>query len=243
MKTAELIQQLQAFYHVDSISEDQLTLLCKGQAFNADVYRFIDPKQKSFIIKTVAAKPLLVRWFSGKLFIHREFKMLKALQTLASVATTVDKIAPSTLLIEYIDGEPLATIRKADKKKLPTEFFLEAEEELKKMHQLGYVHLDLRNLGNIICTKQGKPSFIDFQTALNITYFPKRFQLFLQKVDLSGLCKAWKKVGAEPLDPKHQAFFDEFNSFRKFWILEGYWLKKKVKRYNKRKKNRSSSNR
>jgi tRNA A-37 threonylcarbamoyl transferase component Bud32 len=236
MKTAELIQQLQAFYQ-DTISENQLTMLCKGKSFNADVYRFVDANGKSFIIKTVMDKPLLVRWFSGKLFIHREFKMLKALQTLPSVASSTEKITPSTLLIEYIDGEPLATIRKANKKKLPTKFFLEAEKEIKKMHKLGYVHLDLRNLGNIICSKQEMPSFIDFQTALNITYFPKFIQQFLQKIDLSGLCKAWKKVGADPLDQEHQALLDNFNNFRKLWIIEGYWLKKKIKRYNKRKNN------
>ena len=49
------------------------------------------------------------------------------------------------------------------------------------MHEKEIVHLDLRNLGNIIMGENGYPYIIDFQSCISTKYVPKKLKKDFKK--------------------------------------------------------------
>lgn len=77
----------------------------------------------------------------------------------------------SIFIMERIPGSSIEDISKG-LKKLPADFKLDSffeklKLEVKKMHQVGLIHRDLRS-GNVMINKEGEPYLIDFGTAVRI---------------------------------------------------------------------------
>ena len=98
------------------------------------------------------------------------------------------KLSPYTLAFNFIEGEALKTL---PKNSIDKDFFLELEKNVRAMHRKDIVHLDLRNLGNILKGNDGYPYIIDFQSAISTKYLGKWLTQLLKTSDLTGVYKCW----------------------------------------------------
>ncbi len=231
----KITQMLIKHYPSCEIKKEFLVLLNEGQFANASVFRYNDGKSLDLTIKDFSGSPWFIRATFGRIFVNIEGHSMMKLEGNPSISKNVKFISPCTVAFDFIKGDAL---KKFGKDEIPKEFFIELEKNVIEMHKRNIVHLDLRNLGNIIMGKDNYPYIIDFQSCISTKHLPKKLRDILRKVDISGVYKCWKSRCAEPLDEERQAFLDNFKEVRKFWVLRGYPLQrlmKKIKRKFKKK--------
>lgn len=224
-----ILQMLAENYGYEDIRENSqnLILLSEGQFANATVFRYVDEeKNLDLTIKDFSGSPWLIRKTFGKIFINIEGHTMLKLQNNFSVAKNVKFISPYTLAFNFIHGNAL---KQFEEGKISKKFFIELEKNVMEMHKKDVVHLDLRNLGNIIMGKDNYPYIIDFQSCISTKHLPKKLKEILRNVDISGVYKCWKSRCAEPLDEEREAFLEEFKKVRKLWVLRGYPLQRFIR--------------
>jgi RIO-like serine/threonine protein kinase len=213
------------------IRADHLELLQRGNYGNANVYRYFDGR-RDLIIKEFISRTWLIRSTLGRFYIHRELKALSRLKNLPGVPEQACRLGAHALCYSFIKGNALSSLTK-EGVKLPKAFFVELETRLKQIHQAGFAHLDVRNLGNIIQSQDGEPYLIDFQSCVGTRHFPSVMLMIAEDADLSGVYKSWKKLCEEPLDRDRAAFLEMVNRRRRLWFLKGYALGKATHRGKK----------
>lgn len=211
-----------------SFAYDKLTVMHKGRFANAIVFRYCDDGL-DLVIKDFSHCPLPVRWTAGRFFIGREAKALGRLGGIKGVAASHYRLSPLMLAYPFIAGQPLRSLTRSGET-LPRGFFESLEKMVGQMHRRGVVHLDLRNLGNVLRGDDGQPYFIDFQSSMRFGPFPRWVQTFMRGADLSGVYKAWRALCDEPLPARKGRFFDNFAQVRKRWIFKGYPLTRTANR-------------
>lgn len=204
------------------IDKNNLILMNEGEYINAAVFRYKD-ESLDLTIKDFSTSFWILKNTLGRIFIKREGNSLKKLQDNPSVTKNIIFLSKYTLAFDFIKGKPLKNFPDYSIKK---EFFLELEKNILEMHKKDIVHLDLRNLGNIIVGENGYPYLIDFQSCISIKYLPKKFKEILKGADITGIYKCWNKKCKEPLNEERIKYFNEFQKIRKIWIFKGYPLKK-----------------
>lgn len=221
---AKVVAALQSHLPSITLSTDNISVLHRGRFANAIVFRYRD-ENLDLVIKDYTHCPLIFRQTIGRLFISREHKNLQRLRGLGGVVGDSYRLSPIMLAYPYVKGRSLKQLRKKEEK-LPIEFFTEMEQLVAGMHERGIVHLDLRNLGNVLCNNKGQPCFIDFQSAFAVKRAPRGLRQLLKDADLSAVYKSWNSLCDEPLSSERQAFLENFNKIRRFWVLRGYPLPK-----------------
>lgn len=209
-----------------NIKRENLSLLNEGKFANATVFRYKD-KNLDLTIKDFSGSPWLVRKTFGKLFINLEYNNLVKLSNNPSIAKNPKKLSECTLAFGFIEGKALKFFPKSSIEK---DFFLKLEKNVKAMHSKNIVHLDLRNLGNILVGKDEYPYIIDFQSAISTKYLGSWLSKILKTSDLTGVYKCWNNRCIEPLDEKRSNILTEFNKLRKVWIFRGYPLSRALKK-------------
>lgn len=217
-----VVTALREYFPDRFFSTDKLTVLHQGRFANAIVFHYQDDDQ-SLVIKDYSHCPWVIKHTIGRFFIAREAKALKRLQGMSGVTLKNYKLSQLMLAYAYIEGVPLAVLKK-QRKRLSPAFFHEMEKMVRKMHRRGVVHLDLRNLGNILYGKDGRPYFIDFQSSLRFSRLPRRLRTLMRGTDLSGVYKAWVALCDESLPSQKRRFLDGYNDVRKLWVFKGYPL-------------------
>lgn len=214
-------------FHPENLS----VLRDTGHCANAVVLRYKD-SNIDLVIKDFARCNWLLRKTFARFIIAHEAGALNRLAGISGIAPHCYRLGESMLAYPFIEGTPLNRIKRSDQR-LPRQFFTDFETLVSRIHQQGVVHLDLRNLGNVLVGPDGKPQCIDFQSAIGFRSFPAGLRRFMQGSDISGIYKAWKILCEEPLPAEKEAFLDEYNQLRKRWIFRGYpvaRLKKRLKR-------------
>lgn len=224
MFESSLLAQLQAQFPSHQFSREGLSVLHTGRFANAIVYRYKDA-QHDLIIKDFQHSPWWVRKTIAPLFINQEYKGLSRLKGVDGVVDHFCRLSPIAIAYDFIEGTPLKELA-LQQQQLPRDFFKEFERLVAKMHRHGVVHLDLRNLGNVICSQDGKPYIIDFQSAIRFARFPRWLQRFMRGADMSGVYKAWQKLANDSLPQAKAAYLHDFNHVRKRWIFKGYPLQR-----------------
>lgn len=202
-----------------------------GHCANAVVMRYKD-SQVDLVIKDFARCNWLLRKTFARFIIAHEAKALEQLSGITGVTPHCYKLGESMLAYPFIEGTPLNKIKQSGRR-LPRQFFIDFETLVSRIHQQGLVHLDLRNLGNVLVGPDGKPYCIDFQSAIGFGSFPAGLQRFMKGADVTGVYKAWKILCEEPLPTEHATYLEEYNQVRKRWIFRGYpvaRLKRRLKR-------------
>lgn len=197
-----------------------------GQYSNADLFLYHDAAGGLFILKTFENKHVLVRNSIGRFLIRREARALEALSHLPGIPADVRRTGPFSLVMRQIAGQALSESGLT----LSSDFLIELERRIEAIHGAGYAHLDLRNLGNIICGEDRQPYIIDFQSSIKLAALPPLLRRQARDTDLSAVCKAWQRCGREPLDRKHAEFIERFRKGRRFWVFQGYFFSKALKR-------------
>lgn len=221
-----IVTFLSSTYSNNNIKKSNLILLNEGKFANATVFRYKD-SSLDLTIKDFSGSPWIIRKTFGKLFINLEYNNLVKLSNNPSIAKNAKKLSPYTLSFEYIEGKALKLF---PNNSIEKSFFLELEKNVKAMHNKNIVHLDLRNLGNILMGSDGYPYIIDFQSAISTRFLGKWLTQILKTSDLTGVYKCWKNKCNEPLDKKRSDTFEEFNKLRKIWIFRGYPISRALKK-------------
>jgi RIO-like serine/threonine protein kinase len=217
------IHHLRLQYQSGDFASGRLRLLHIGRYGNAHVYRYRD-KRRDLVVKDFSHCPWWFRLTLGRFYVRRECLMLRLLQGVRGVAGEVRRLGPFSLAYEFVEGQSLAGL--ADENaRLPPEFFGRWYALVMAMHARGVVHLDMRNLGNILLGADGYPHVIDFQSALRLRSLPKFARRLLTDTDVSSIVKGWLRLCPEPLAPKWVEFYRRFMRWRKLWIFKGYPLR------------------
>lgn len=214
------LAQLHSRFPGQRISADGLKLIHRGRFANAHVYRY-RKGALDLIVKDFSHCPWWIRLSAAPYFVHRELRTLDRLRGLPGIASRRFQLSAIALAYPFMPGQPLSAVRRAAGT-LPASFFRSLETLVLKMHERGIVHLDMRNLSNVLVGTDGRPYLIDFQSAIDLHGLPNLLSTVLESVDLSGVYKGWLRVGAEPLDQARLEFLDRFNELRRVWVFRGY---------------------
>lgn len=219
-----LLAQLKQQFPDHQFTTDNLKVVHKGRFANAIVYRYNDDRL-DLIIKDFQHSPWWVRKTFARLSVNQEYKGLLRLAGITGISGQFSRLSPVALAYTYIAGTPLKELAQ-QQQSLPVSFFKDFERLVASMHRRGLVHLDLRNLGNVICGTDGKPYIIDFQSTMRYARFPRWLQQFMRGADMSGVYKAWTKLSDQPLPDARANYLSNFNHVRKRWIFKGYPIRR-----------------
>lgn len=215
------------------VKAENLKLLNKGRFANAYVFRYSD-KNTDLTIKDFYHCTWPLRVTFGRIMARIEYNTIKRLNGIPGIAPNIYFLGKYTIAFSYIKGRSLKEIQRKGIS-LPKPFFIDMEKMVMEIHSRNLVHLDLRNLGNVICGEDGNPYIIDFQSSIITKYIPKKLRKLLEDSDMSGVYKCWKSTCEEPLDPEREKFLEEFNNIRKVWVFKGYPLHRLLKRIRSKK--------
>ncbi len=157
------------------------------------------------------------------MFINQEFKAISALKHIDGIAEKCYRLTSSTIAYSYVEGKTLKSLCESGEQLSP-QFFYQLEKRISAMHKAGRVHLDLRNLGNILVDTHGEPAIIDFQSSIRWHSLPRWLSRFMRGADITGTYKAWQRLGKTPLPQFRSRFYEKYNKVRKVWIFRGYPL-------------------
>ena len=227
----KVLNMLKKHYPNYSIKEEYLFLLHEGKFANATVFRYNDKNNLDLTIKDFSGSPWIIRKTIGKIFINVEAHTMIKLSDIPSITKNIVFLSPYTISFKFIEGKAIKEFKEGE---IPKEFFLTLEKNVKEMHKRNIVHLDLRNLGNVIMGNDGYPYIIDFQSSISIKHLPKKLKKILRASDLTGVYKCWQNRCNEPLDKEREEFFNDFKKIRKLWPLKGYPLHRFIRHMKQR---------
>jgi len=113
-------------------------------------------------------------------------------------------------------------IGEADLALLTPSFFEELESLVRKMHERGIAHLDIRTGSNVLVADGGRPFLLDFQSHVCLEGLPSFFRGLLVDVDLSGVYKHWSRCAPDSMGEERTSLLRRVNRWRRYWILKGY---------------------
>ena len=214
------------------------TLVHRGGALNARVYRAEGADGTAWIEKDFSECPRLVRNTLGRFFVWRECWILRRLQTTGLVPGGVRRLGPFALREDFVAGfalrdsdtgvftrnacEPSTAYGVAEemlREPVPRSFFEALEAGIRAVHAAGFVHLDLHNSRNVMVGPGWEPTLIDWQSALPTFWMPGFLRHALERIDLAGVYKFWNKFRPGELSPERLRFLERSRFLRRhFWI-------------------------
>lgn len=232
------------------------TLLSKGRAGNARVYR-VDTPDGAFVIKDFRKSPWWIRWTWGRWMIAHEYELMNRLQDLPGIPHKLFKVDAYAFGMELLPGTTLGDINKRNATVaqhrlrgetaeemyiLPAAYFRKLERLVAAMHRRGVTHLDTRNAKNVLVLPGDTPALIDFQSGVILHRFLPRFiKRLLRLSDLSSVYKHYFRfyygtcrivyTGKDAFPENRSRLFLAHLNLRKLWMLKGYsFLSKRRKK-------------
>lgn len=206
--------------------EDQVVILKRGRYANADVWRFVQDG-KTLARKDFSGRNWLVRNTVGRFLTSRELRALCILQGTGVVPAAVGRTSPFCLVESFCDGLTLREKRWPDDsagRRDADRFCRALEEGVKRVHASGFVHLDLHNARNVMCSSRDEVVIIDWQSAISTRWLPRPLRQGLQAIDLAGVCKIWKKHSPGTLGESRKKLLTDVQRWRRLWPFRGYPL-------------------
>ena len=160
-----------------SISADNLVLIHEGRFANAAVLRYKDDSL-DLTVKDFSGSPFWIRRVFGVFSTRTEYTAKKALALATGDHGVLQRLSPWSIAFDYVRGDTLNKVPR----NVPADYFIKMEQIVSKLHECGFVHLDLRNLGNMILGDDGEPYIIDFQSCLSTKHMPRFIRKYLEKV-------------------------------------------------------------
>jgi serine/threonine-protein kinase len=152
-----------------------------GEGARSTIYAVSDPvtKQVYALKHVVRAEPKDLRFIEqmqAEYDVSRQFNHpnLRRSFELKIVKTMLVKIAEAYLVMELVDGKPLDE-RPLDNLNDTLDTFIQAAQGLNAMHQLGFVHCDIKP-NNILRDDKGHVKVIDFGQSCAIGTVKERIQ-------------------------------------------------------------------
>ncbi len=159
------------------------------------------------VIKDYGSGANMFKRSMGRYLVERELAAYKRLQGLKGIPACLGCLDPYTLVVRYVDAEPAPLI---DACRLTPDFFLRLLEMVRRIHERGVAHGDLKRLPNILVDKHDAPALIDF-TAAVISGSSPLAALVLPQIfenDLRGVYKLKMRHAPNLLTPEEEAFLE-----------------------------------
>lgn len=211
------------------LREDNVRLLRDGRWGNACVW-VAEVNGKLWTIKDFSSRHPLVRKLFGRFILRRELKAIEHLKGMSGVPSEAFMLDEDALAIEFIPGRQLGEVPASE---VDGEYLRKCEQIIRDMHLRDLAHLDTRGSGNWLMRPDGSPALIDFQSSVGTQYLPSFIRVFMEKMDIGGVYKKWKKYRPEEMGGYREEENEKINQLRRLWVLRGYFgLKKRRKKEN-----------
>jgi len=194
-------------------------ILNRGRWANATVLLYAHAGVQ-YVIKDFRPCPLLYRETFGRLMVSRELSALERLRGLSGVPAGVFRLDAYALAYRFVPGIEMAD---AGPDRATPEYFRALESVVLDMHRRDVAHLDLRYGGNILVSDADTPLIVDFQSHIRLGGLPRFLRKLLEEVDLAGVYKHWSHRHPESLGAERLALLARANSWRRLWVLKGYF--------------------
>jgi serine/threonine-protein kinase len=152
-----------------------------GEGARSTIYSVVDPQtRKIFALKHVVRKEQkdirFIEQMETEYEISRQFthRNLRRSYELKLVKTMLLKVSEAFLVMELFDGRPLDVAPPTNMMQI-LDIFIQAAQGLKVMHQMGYIHCDLKP-NNILRNDAGDVKIIDFGQSCAIGTVKERIQ-------------------------------------------------------------------
>jgi serine/threonine-protein kinase len=152
-----------------------------GEGAGSTIYQVLDQEtRKQFALKHVLRKvkkdirfidQMETEYEVSHLFTHPNLRRSFDLKILRTVLL---KVTEAFLVMELVDGKPLDQSPPSDMMTV-CDVFIEAAQGLKSMHQLGWVHCDIKP-NNILRNEAGHVKIIDFGQSCRVGTIKERIQ-------------------------------------------------------------------
>jgi predicted Ser/Thr protein kinase len=137
-------------------------VLIKGRFYKADVF-VTRSGARRFIVKDYAQKGFWERNVVGRTVISREARAYAALAGIDGLPTRFKRLSSFAFAVEYLEGKDLGAV---EQKEIGSDVIRQFEEIVHKIHDRGWVHLDLHRRTNILLVN-GKVYIVDLASALH----------------------------------------------------------------------------
>jgi len=158
------------------------------------------------VLKDYRRSDPLFRAIVGPILIRRERGALLRLTGVQGVPRLIRAVDRHALLIEHVDGAPVRSVPQGS---LPQQFFVQLEDLIRRMHQAGVAHCDLRTGGNIMIGGDGRPYIIDFASCVfrgrGLNPFIRWLFGQFQRGDLHAVLLLKKRASPDLLTPEDKA--------------------------------------
>ncbi len=177
-----------------------------------------------WVVKDYSHSPFLFKYSVAKCILWNELRILRRLHDVGNTPDDVREYGKFGLRYRYVLGMTLSDMAKSGKP-VDASFCPALEQLVQDMHAAGVVHLDLRVRRNILVRDDGKPSLIDFQTALIVDHFPGIIRRLFRKIDISGVYKHWNLRNPGTMGRERILMFHKMQRLRRLWLIRGYPIK------------------
>lgn len=193
-------------------------LLRQGSDFEPDIQIYC-VNGENIAVKDFARKDWMTRNLYGRFSMRREAKALKQLAGIAGVPQYRGRPDAFSVAMTYLPSSPVSTIIGASKDNAP--FVRELEEIVAAMHQRGVLHLDLKHRTNIVVTKDGHPTVLDFTGSIRVNphWFGGRLATWLLGAGDRMALRKWKRrLCPETLSPREMRRAQLERKLRRMWL-------------------------
>jgi serine/threonine protein kinase len=137
-------------------------VLIKGKIYKADVFVTRSGSDR-FVVKDFTQKGFWERNIIGRIIVGREARAYAALAGMEGLPARFKRLSPFAFAVEYLDGKDLGAV---EQKNIGPDIILQFEQIVKKIHDRGWVHLDLHRRTNILLVND-KVYILDLASALH----------------------------------------------------------------------------
>ncbi|OIP64471.1 MAG: hypothetical protein CO150_05860 [Nitrospirae bacterium CG_4_9_14_3_um_filter_53_35] len=181
---------MDVFDQVDRRNLETYKVSVIGEGNQGDIYK-ISVDGRIAALKDIAKRNLFYRFFFGRWLLSRECKVYQQLLGLSGIPKLYKVIDKDGFIFEFIDGVPLSKFSKDAP--IPRVFFDALDDLIRRMHDHGVVHSDLKHKKNILVSKGYRPYLVDFGASMILggTWNPLGNWLYKQfsEIDLKALSK------------------------------------------------------
>ena len=158
------------------------------------------------VVKDFSLNGFLFRNTIGRFLVWRESKAYRRLRGLKGIPALYRTLGGLALIFEAIPGKSIESVEVV--KNLSESFFEELSILVKRVHERGMAHCDLKRAPNIILGEDGKPYIVDWAGSISrqeFRFFPlnRIYEKFIQD-DLNALIKIRLKHCPERVSPEEK---------------------------------------
>jgi serine/threonine protein kinase len=213
----------------DELGKHTVGFLRTAQGTRPDL-RLVEVGGRRAVVKDYLRSDPLFRLLVGPMLVRRERGALARLRGVRGVPQFIDTIDRYAIAVEHVDGESLGETREP----IPERFFDQLTEVVRRVHERGIAHCDLRNSGNVIVAADGEPHIIDFAGCIIrgrgwnpfIRFLFRQFAL----ADLYAVLVLKRKRAPDLLRPEELDRLDASLPYERIAIRIGTALRKLAKR-------------